>query len=464
MRRDPRRGPRRGRADGLDGLPCRSLATDDLDARRGGRPVAAGRSLDEVAGTARLGPHRSRRDLDGARRSRRRRRGRLHRRVGGEDEPRVVREHGVHAVVGTTGIHRRRSRATSPRSSPAGAAELRLRPELRDLCGPAHAARGDRRALFRLRGDHRAPPRRQARRAVGHRDRDGAPHRGSAGRRRGRRSFGADPTEDRRSTARAAAPARPGVRIHSVRLRGLVAHQEVLFGAAGQSLTIRQDSYDRTSFMPGVLLAIRRGGFDAPGSPSASTAILDCTPRIDEARCGSLRYVRTRACRPGSVRRHDGRLRRRRPFGRVITAMVTPFDSAGALDLDGAVRLARYLVEQRQRSALVLTGSTGESTVLAGPTNGCALWRTVADAVDIPVIAGSTTNDTRDSVQLTEAASRRRRRDPRGDAVLRAATPGRDRGALSRHRGIDRAPSRPLRHRGPHLAGRIAPGHDPPPR
>src|SRR5438132_6060521 len=48
-----------------------------------------------------------------------------------------------------------------------------------------------------------------------------------------------------------------GIRIHSVRLRGLVAHQEVLLGTTGQSLTIRHDSYDRTSFMPGVLLAVR---------------------------------------------------------------------------------------------------------------------------------------------------------------------------------------------------------------
>jgi 4-hydroxy-tetrahydrodipicolinate reductase len=48
-----------------------------------------------------------------------------------------------------------------------------------------------------------------------------------------------------------------GVHIHSVRLRGLVAHQEVVLGTTGQSLTIRHDSYDRVSFMPGVLLAVR---------------------------------------------------------------------------------------------------------------------------------------------------------------------------------------------------------------
>ena len=57
-----------------------------------------------------------------------------------------------------------------------------------------------------------------------------------------------------------AAPDRPPVTIHSVRLPGLVAHQEVIFGDLGQTLTIRHDSTDRESFMPGVLLAIRRVG------------------------------------------------------------------------------------------------------------------------------------------------------------------------------------------------------------
>ena len=56
------------------------------------------------------------------------------------------------------------------------------------------------------------------------------------------------------------------VPIHSVRLPGLVAHQEVIFGDVGQSLTIRQDSYARESFMPGVLLAVRRVG-QLPESP-----------------------------------------------------------------------------------------------------------------------------------------------------------------------------------------------------
>ena len=49
-----------------------------------------------------------------------------------------------------------------------------------------------------------------------------------------------------------------GVHVHSVRARGLVAHQEVIFGGPGETLTIRHDSMDRASFMPGVLLGVRR--------------------------------------------------------------------------------------------------------------------------------------------------------------------------------------------------------------
>lgn len=51
-----------------------------------------------------------------------------------------------------------------------------------------------------------------------------------------------------------------GVHVHSVRLRGLVAHQEVIFGAAGQTLSVRHDAYDRTAFMPGVVLAVKEVG------------------------------------------------------------------------------------------------------------------------------------------------------------------------------------------------------------
>ncbi|OLT38495.1 4-hydroxy-tetrahydrodipicolinate reductase [Saccharomonospora sp. CUA-673] len=60
-----------------------------------------------------------------------------------------------------------------------------------------------------------------------------------------------------------------GVRVHSVRLPGLVAHEEIMFGAAGETLTIRHDSMDRTSFMPGVLLGIR----ETPARPGITVGL-----------------------------------------------------------------------------------------------------------------------------------------------------------------------------------------------
>jgi 4-hydroxy-tetrahydrodipicolinate reductase len=65
-----------------------------------------------------------------------------------------------------------------------------------------------------------------------------------------------------------------GVRIHAVRAAGLVAHQEVLFGTEGETLTIRHDSLDRASFMPGVLLAVR-SVLHRPGLTVGIDALLD---------------------------------------------------------------------------------------------------------------------------------------------------------------------------------------------
>lgn len=65
-----------------------------------------------------------------------------------------------------------------------------------------------------------------------------------------------------------------GVPVHSVRLSGLVAHQEVLFGGQGETLTIRHDSLDRLSFMPGVLLAVREIG-SRPGLTVGLDSFLD---------------------------------------------------------------------------------------------------------------------------------------------------------------------------------------------
>ena len=90
-------------------------------------------------------------------------------------------------------------------------------------------------------------------------------------------------------------------------------------------------------------------------------------------------------------------------FGRVITAMVTPFDEAGELDIDGAVELARWLADHGS-DGLVLSGSTGESSVLSDEEK-LDLWRAVAAAVTVPVIAGTGSNDTEHSVRLTAQAS-----------------------------------------------------------
>lgn len=67
-----------------------------------------------------------------------------------------------------------------------------------------------------------------------------------------------------------------GVPVHSVRLAGLVAHQEVLFGTQGETLTIRHDSIDRTSFVPGVLLAVRKVA-QRPGLTVGLEPLLDLT-------------------------------------------------------------------------------------------------------------------------------------------------------------------------------------------
>lgn len=90
-------------------------------------------------------------------------------------------------------------------------------------------------------------------------------------------------------------------------------------------------------------------------------------------------------------------------FGTVLTAMVTPFSSDGALDVDGAVTVARWLADHGS-DGLVVAGTTGESPVLSDREKG-ELWRAVAEAVTIPVIAGTGTYDTAQSIELTRLAA-----------------------------------------------------------
>ncbi len=89
-------------------------------------------------------------------------------------------------------------------------------------------------------------------------------------------------------------------------------------------------------------------------------------------------------------------------FGRVLTAMVTPFGADGRVDLDGAAALARWLVEQGN-DGLVVTGTTGEASVLTDDEQ-VEVWRAVRAAVDVPLLAGSGTNDTRHAAELTARA------------------------------------------------------------
>jgi 4-hydroxy-tetrahydrodipicolinate synthase len=83
--------------------------------------------------------------------------------------------------------------------------------------------------------------------------------------------------------------------------------------------------------------------------------------------------------------------------------MVTPFDAEGHLDLDGAADLARWLVDHGS-DALVVTGTTGEASVLIDEEK-LDLWRAVREAVDVPIVAGTGSNDTHHTVELTRRAS-----------------------------------------------------------
>jgi 4-hydroxy-tetrahydrodipicolinate synthase len=95
------------------------------------------------------------------------------------------------------------------------------------------------------------------------------------------------------------------------------------------------------------------------------------------------------------------------PFGRMLTAMITPFAGNGAVDYDGAGRLAEYLVDEMRNDGLVVSGTTGES-----PTTSDAekerLLATVLDAVGdrATVVAGVGTNDTEHSCELARVAER----------------------------------------------------------
>ncbi|MEO5840240.1 MAG: 4-hydroxy-tetrahydrodipicolinate synthase [Acidimicrobiales bacterium] len=127
-------------------------------------------------------------------------------------------------------------------------------------------------------------------------------------------------------------------------------------------------------------------------------------------------------------------------FGRVLTAMITPFDPDGALDLDGAAKLASWLVEQGNEG-LVVAGTTGESPTL---THGeqIELVRVVCQAVAVPVIAGAGSNDTKAAIELTEQAT------AAGAAAILSVTPYYNRpsqaGLLAHYRAIAASTDLPI--------------------
>ena len=91
-------------------------------------------------------------------------------------------------------------------------------------------------------------------------------------------------------------------------------------------------------------------------------------------------------------------------FGRIMSAMITPFDAAGAVDYDVAQQLAKHLVSEGH-DGLVVCGTTGESPTLSEDEK-LSMFAAVVEAVDVPVIAGTVGYDTAHSVELTQQAAK----------------------------------------------------------
>lgn len=169
-------------------------------------------------------------------------------------------DHGIHCVVGTTGFDDERLSRLRTR--------LDASPETGVLIAPNFSIG----AILMMRFAAEAAPFYESVEIVElhHPDKADAPS-GTARRTASlvaaaRREAGSGPIPDATSTSLEGARGADvdGIRVHGLRIRGLVAHQEVILGGPGETLTIRHDSMDRISFMPGVLLGLRSIG-SAPG-------------------------------------------------------------------------------------------------------------------------------------------------------------------------------------------------------
>jgi 4-hydroxy-tetrahydrodipicolinate reductase len=160
--------------------------------------------------------------------------------------------HGIHAVVGTTGLDDddleavRRALAGGPTGCVV-AANFAISAVLMMRFAEMAAPFFDTAEIIELHHDRKVDA--PSGTAVKTAERMGAAR---------NRNFDPDPTTDLVYEGARGGDGPAGVRVHSVRMRGMVAHQEVILGTTGQTLTIRQDSYDRDSFMPGVLLACKK--------------------------------------------------------------------------------------------------------------------------------------------------------------------------------------------------------------
>ena len=173
-------------------------------------------------------------------------------------------EHGVHAVVGTTGFTDQdygRVRSSFTRSNCVIAPNFAIGAVLMMRFAELAAPWFESAEIIELHHDQKADA--PSGTAVLTAQRMAA---ASA-------EWGDDPTSKEVLAGARGASGPGGIPIHSVRLRGLVAHQEVLLGTTGQSLTVRHDSFDRSSFMPGVLLAVKQVA-DRPGLTIGLDALL----------------------------------------------------------------------------------------------------------------------------------------------------------------------------------------------
>ena len=140
------------------------------------------------------------------------------------------------------------------------------------------------------------------------------------------------------------------------------------------------------------------------------------------------------------------------PFGRLMTAMITPMTSDGAVDYDGAAKLAAYLVDDMRNEGIVVNGTTGEAPTTTDEEKSRVI-KVVLEAVGdrASVVAGVGTNITAHTIELARQAEKGRRARPAGgDPLLQPPRPGRPGRALHPGRGQHRAAGDRLRRPRPH--------------